>query len=71
MTSQTAYDRYSNRYNNDVYLAATRGMTNDEAVALQDTALMLCEHPTSRLANWVRDNASGDDITAFLALFVV
>lgn len=69
MTSQAAYDRYNERYNNAAYLAATDGMTNDEAIALQDTAVTLCEHPHSILAQWVRDNATGDSITEFLALF--
>ena len=70
MTSQPAYDRYNARYDNAAYLAATEGMTIENAIALQDTALMLCEYPASYLANWVRDNATDNPYTAFLALFV-
>lgn len=72
MTSQTAYDRYNARYDNAAYLAATDGMTLDEAIALQDTALRLCEVPGSILGTLVIERAAttDDTITAFLALFV-
>lgn len=72
MPTQAAYDRYNDRYDNGTYLAAVDGgLTIDEAVSMQDTALMLCENPYSVLAQWVRDNAkSADPYTTFLALFV-
>ena len=74
MTTQTAYDRYNARYNNAAYLAATSGMTNEDAIDLQDMALTLCENPFSQLARWIAttdaDLNGEDTITAFLALFV-
>ena len=72
MISQTAYDRYNDRYNNDAYLAATVDMTVAEAIELQDAAIMLCEVPGSKLGTMVTERAAltNDAITTFLALFV-
>ena len=73
MTSQPAYDRYNARYNNAVYLAATEGMTIENAIALQDTALDLCEYPHSILAVLVAHDFAEDATNAkaaFLALFI-
>ncbi len=70
MTSQPAYDRYNARYNNAAYLAATSGMTNEDAISLQDTALRLCEWPDSPMAEWIKAQENDDTITTFLALFV-
>ena len=72
MISRDAYDRYNARYNNEAYLAAVDGMTLAEANELQDTALMLCEFPGSKLGTMVTERAAltNDAITTFLALFV-
>ena len=72
MTSQNAYDRYNDRYNNEAYLAAVVSMTLAEAIELQDTAIMLCEFPGSKLGTMVTERAAltNDVITTFLALFV-
>lgn len=73
MTSQTAYDRYNARYDNDAYLAATNGVPLHHAIAIQDAALDLCEYPHSILAVLVAHDFAEDATNAkaaFLALFI-
>jgi len=42
--------KYGARYNNDVYLAATQGMSTEDANLLIDDALAMCGSPFYKLS---------------------
>ena len=47
MTTETAaLTRYNSRYENALYMVATRGMNSKSANALIDDALAICGHPS-------------------------